>query len=129
MKTIRSYCLLVLLSLLVGCQSHPTTVAVNTNEDQTISGSVTSQVSDHVNVGVQGSGNPTTGEWTAGVVITFKAAPDQTTAWALEAADAVATRGGAPYQYVIPKADWGNPEFRQAMQLALKAGATITAAR
>lgn len=132
MKKILSLLCVLCASVVIfaGCHNPPlTTVGLNTDQDHNITGSVTSQVTSNLNVGVQGSGNPSTGDWSAGVVITFKdaASIDQTTQWALEAANAepVNTAKGGPV-FMIAKADWSNPEFRNALMQAIKHGATIT---
>lgn len=67
-----------LLALCIGCASHPqTTVQVTADDAHNIGGSVDVVVSTNLNVGLTGSGNPDTGAWNIGLVITFKAAPEE----------------------------------------------------
>jgi hypothetical protein len=114
----------LLLPALVGCGGRPTTVGINTDADQNISGTITHEINDHATVGVSGTGNPQTGEWTAGVVVTFKETPPPVAQWALEAAGALKTRSGTVY--LLASADWDNPEVRNALVESIKAGATLS---
>lgn len=104
--------------LLSGCG---TTAAVNTN-GHSVTGSVTNG-----NVGVTGTFDAATGEWSAGIVITFKTTPNEDTIRFLSEAGAVAQRDGTVF--LLPKYDRLNANHAVALEAALKAGAVLTQAK
>lgn len=106
------------LLLLPGCG---TTAAVNT-DGHSVTGAVTNG-----NVGVTGTFDTVTGEWSAGIVITFKATPNDDTIRFLAQAGAVAQRDGTVF--LLPKYDRLNADQAVAIEAALKAGAVLTQAK
>lgn len=74
--------------LLAGCSSHPVTANVNTDQSGTIAGGATVGVTSNIDVGVNGTGNPNDGTWTAGVTVTFRDLPSADAVAALDRAHA-----------------------------------------
>lgn len=108
--------------LLLGCKT-PSTLIVTADDDHNIGGSLTTQPSTNLTIGIEGTGNPDTGEWEIGIVVTFKDAPTANVADYLLAAgfSRVNTRDGS-VEFVLPgKVD--SELKRQAMQVALENGA------
>lgn len=121
------------LLALAGCGSlGQTSVQVGTTNGTNITGQVGSQITTNLFVGVNGSGNPSTGEWSAGIVITFREAPPIQVVSALRQANAtaaVAREEGAvaTWVWVIPSARPDDPLVQQAVAAALSVKGTTVA--
>lgn len=113
-----------------------TTVNTATDGD-VVSGWATN---DHFTV--TGGYNTETGDWSAGILVTFKAPPDAAVREALGEAGAspvvvdrsgkivaVGTRGPVALAYVLPDYDRLNASHTFALELALRAGAVLTQAQ
>lgn len=107
-----------------GCATHPTTLAVNADQDHNISGSLTTVVSTNLDLGIQGSGNPDTGDWNVGIVVVFKEQPSDVTSSYLRAAGFIPMRNGAPYEFHLLSAVDTEME-KAAIMAALAAGGEL----
>lgn len=128
-KTVAMACLAAMLLALVACSTTGGSVAVNTTNGDTVSGTASVNVMSNVCVGVTGS-YATNGDWAAGIVVTFKSPPDAETTAAFRelmasGAAMMSTRSSGGPAYVLPKPDMTNPAVVRAMALARKAGAEV----
>jgi hypothetical protein len=108
--------------LLAGCGTPGSSVGVNTDQNGNISGSYTTPISTNADLTITGGGNPQTGDWNAGVVITFKDVPPPDVADYLASAGFTTQRSGQIF--VLPRAVDSELE-RQAVTHALAHGATL----
>jgi hypothetical protein len=62
---------------LAACKTHvPTTIEIGANQDHDITGTVTVSPSTNLDIGITGTGNPDTGDYTVGIVVVFKERPE-----------------------------------------------------
>ena len=118
------YTLLVvgLAAISVGCGT-PGSVAVGGNTTN-ITANASVDVNPNLSVGVTGSVDPTNpSNWSAGIVVTFKAPPTAATADLLAV---VAAKSRSQLVYVIAKPDVRNADVQAAILAAVKEGASIT---
>ena len=60
-----------------GCKTQvPTTIEIGTDQDHDITGTVTVSPSTNLDIGITGTGNPDTGDYTIGIVVVFKDRPE-----------------------------------------------------
>ena len=62
---------------LAACKTHvPATIEIGANQDHDITGTVTVSPSTNLDIGITGTGNPDTGDYTVGIVVVFKERPE-----------------------------------------------------
>lgn len=102
---------LLLLMTLTGCVTSPVPVPPPPMGDSTIT-------------------NRPSGEWYAGIAIHFQAWPDDDTREAIaDAGGHLKTSQGEASDWILPAYDRTNPFHGRALELSLKAGATLTGAK
>jgi hypothetical protein len=101
-------------------------VDVNYGNDGTVTAGTGLDIGTNATVVATGGYNVATGAWTAGISIVFKTIPPLETQTALARAHAQATaRTDAVYEYTLLNFDRRNVTHLEAIEAALKAGATL----
>lgn len=112
------------------CRPDSGQIGVNASPSGTnITAAVGWDISSNATAHVTGSIDPTNGNWSAGVVITFKDPPNAGLLATLQqaGAQAVLHKDGRPHAvYVIPNFDFKNAQHIAALEAAQKAGASWT---
>lgn len=120
-----AFAFMPVFAMLPGCASG-TSMNVST-DGQNIDGGFTYPVSSNVDVSVTGGGNTVTGDWHAGVSITFKQAPPEYVVKELVAAGAVAVKDKLVWQ--LSSEDVGSLKAQRAIHTALTVPGTVVTAR
>jgi len=113
-----------------GCgTTHPTTVNLG-SANGNVTGSVTTEIGTNFSGGLSGSYDPTNGNWTAGLVITFRETPPQAVLQLAETAGAQPVPVGrasarAASQFIITRPDVTSRAQVMFLEAALANGATL----
>ncbi len=109
---------LVLVLVLAGCAGtvHDTTIHASSSGSNQITGGVTTGIGDHTTVGVQGDYNLDTGNYNAGVIVTFKQPPSEACVQALDRAQGYEASDTI---WILPNSDF--KDVNDPVFLALRA--------
>ena len=115
--------ILGVLLFVFGCAG--TQLAVSTPDSGTnIVGTVTFPLSTNVDASVTGGGNTVTGDWSAGIVITFKQTPPDYVVREMKAAGGVPAKDNA-LSWLLPSADPKAERTQKAVGAALSVPGTV----